>query len=514
MLFGALNWSLIDVLWCEWLHRLTQVTLAASNAFSEIVSNLAEYGEDDAPGQGGSVAHPRQSGSSKGHSAAAVAGAIVDHRGIDDSNVRLVVKSDTGYTKATAAGAKVASNAKDVPKPDPKPPAAPIDSQEPEEARSETPSEAAAVVETDPLSGVLGPSNVGSAAAAVSGSAAGPVPPPRSPLLTGKGTGYKNMPAEAIPPPSEDAANGSTANQADLQSPTITGYHIRNKIFKNGWFPGSTAKKEKRGLKKNRSSGGVDLHILHSSMKQNPGDGEGVDSSTGDEEDSDTQNSELKPVGRHGRSVADAVDRNAVGDRLLDLADTLVHPPYTSLSPTLTSGRELDYEVEMRRDTVRKLRAIADVLAGLMTIDAYDEKFGQAVLTTESRPALGAAPLTPRRSPLPPTTMSPLPPVPEERPSVGAASLSTGPSAENLVAEDSVAGQSTAEARETGAVVAREADDEAHTEAEGHAAASVVEPAGTPPDRESLSVRASEGVATLHEEGALLASISLEDDAP
>jgi hypothetical protein len=478
------------------LCRFSQVTQAVTNGINEIVNNLAEYGDEDSghAHSGGYIAG--SGGSGKGHHASGA-----DRGPLDDANVRLVIKPDaTGkavvhVTKATNKTAAKPEAKPAAPAPDGKKGKANRVTVEEPEVAAPSPT-----LEFDPLSGVLGPSNVSSAAvtptAAGTGTStavAAPVSaPPDSPVLTGKGTSYKNMPAEAMPPTAEDSSAQAGRNQAEsvLTSPTITGYHIRSKIMNNGWFP-STAKKERRKEKKreHRSSGGVNLHVLHSSAKGSADAEDDHGDSSGDD-DSDGQGSDSKDNSErlHKKTTAGGVDRNAVGDRLLDLADTLVHPAYVNLPAALTAGRELDYEVEMRRETVKQLRAMADVLAGMLSIEAFDAKFGKP---------RAPSPVTPKKSPMPPTSMSPLPPVPEERSSTIVAAV--------------VDPQLSAVKPPNGA--------RAHPESD---VAPGEEPAASRAvGADSLSSRPSDGAATAHEEtalmdtmndeGHLLASMSHED---
>jgi hypothetical protein len=392
-------------------EKFNQVTMAMGNGLSEMVSNLADYGEDsDTTSPASQVP-------------------------LDDSSVRLVIKTDASKTGSAASSAKPspvvstagsASASAKIGAKDSAKVTAP--SQEVSKASADQPAEAAvtdplapapevlvAVEEFDPLSGVLHQNH-----------AAAPTAPaaPRSPLLTGKGTGYKNMPADAALPEDRDAQARNAAAAADsiLTSPTITGYHIRSKVFNNNWFPSSTAKKDhQRNKRENRSSGGVDLHVLHAYSGNDP-------ESSGNE--SDHKGNELQ-VKKSNASV----NKNAVGDRLLDLADALVNPAYASLSTTLTAGRELEYEVEMRRETVRKLRMMADVLAGLQSLESYDAKFAPPVAAAGTGAGTGAGgagvaegrAMTPVRR-MPPTTMSPLPMVREES---SAAATSTAAASAN-----------------------------------------------------------------------------------
>jgi hypothetical protein len=102
---------------------------------------------------------------------------------------------------------------------------------------------------------------------------------------------------------------------------------------------------------------------------------------------------ELKGGNSAAKSSALA-NNNGVGDRLLDIADLLVHPSYKALSPALQEGRELEFEAELRRETVRRLRALADVLAGLSSFVEYDTKFTNHAATAPSSSATVLSTLT------------------------------------------------------------------------------------------------------------------------
>jgi hypothetical protein len=393
-------------------EKFNQVTMAMGNGLSEMVSTLADYGEDS--------------------DATSPAGAAP----LDDGSVRLVIKTDASKTASAASSAKPspvptagsANTSTKIGAKDSAKAAAPV--QEGETSVSEkaaepivdplapSPQSAPVVEDFDPLSGVLHQAPAAPAAPAA----------PHSPVLTGKGTGYKNMPADAALPDDRDAParHGNAPAESILTSPSITGYHIRSKVFNNNWFPTSTAKKDhQRSKRENRSSGGVDLHVLHAYSGNDP-------ESSGNE--SDHKGSELQ--GTTKKSASAPLNKNALGDRLLDLADALVNPAYASLSSTLTTGRELEYEVEMRRETVKKLRMMADVLAGLQTLDAYDAKYPQpsAAAAAGTGVAEGRAMTPVRRAP--PTTMSPLPMVREDAPveSSAAATSSPGPAADAVEA--------------------------------------------------------------------------------
>lgn len=360
-------------------EKFSAVTQAMGNGISDIVNSLAEYGDDADAGPASTQSQAHRD--------------PLSAQPLSDASVRLVVKSD-GHSAAVKGDNSAPTSATTSGK---------------STAITPVTSSAALVAEpasmtpppSDPLSGILLPPPT--AAGAVDGDAQASAipPPPHSPILTGKGTGYKNMPATAIKPHEDrDPLSGTGADSNVLTSPSITGYHIRTKIMKSGWFPASTSKKDHKSKRENRSSGGVDLHVLHSSLKA-------MDSQHSDAEGSGAEESdhnELRSIAPKNKATngLSGAEKNAVGDRLLDLADLLVHPAYKNLSSTLTAGRELEYETEMRRDTVKKLRAMADVLAGLITIDAYDAKFAQRTPTSASPVRQIAA------SSVPPTVGSPL----------------------------------------------------------------------------------------------------------
>lgn len=141
-----------------------------------------------------------------------------------------------------------------------------------------------------------------------------------------------------------------------------------------------------------RSSTGVDLNVINShpsaiSGKADQGNAYQLIEST-KMRNSDSAVDSLRDqagsptIPLHSQSLLGVVamssslgNNNAVGDRMLDIADQLANPAYHQMPVALRTGRELELEAAMRRDTVRRLRALADVLAGLVTIAEYDSKF-------------------------------------------------------------------------------------------------------------------------------------------
>ena len=385
------------------------------SGLSEIVNNLADLSDDP----DGSPQPPSLTGSSIGA-----------HPGRDSPPVLRIVGGGSSVTKHTSTHPTENTSTSVSKQPDhpsnnnstlsetetPKLVALKSDATNPTYVDSDPSVVAVEAVESDPLLGVLGP-----LVATQLPTQSSVVPAPSSPVLTGKGTGYKNMPSDAVRPPQDERERDSlsqshfpltTADGGILNSPSITGYHLRKKIFTHGWL--SSSKKDGRpGKRDNRSSGGVDLHVLHSSLKAAAESGSDEENS-GSEEERGSEgvvavSGELRTISKPKKS--EAVLKNEVGDRLLDLADSLVNPPYTNLPATLTMGRELEYENLARRETVKRLRAMADVLAGLASLESYDARFGQ---DTSSQVDKGSAVSPVRQRATPPTTMSPLPSVREE----------------------------------------------------------------------------------------------------
>ena len=259
---------------------------------------------------------------------------------------------------------------------------------------------------SDPLSLLLAPGD---------SSTPSPVPQqtlfePSSPKLTGKGTGYKNMPADVAQPDDRDPFHLTTnpVNAADLAA--LTSPSLRSTFFTKEWFPGSTAKKDKHPRRENRSSGGVDLHVMHTHNRA----ASGTESSS----DVDRSDSDTEGLGNSNklRSVRPQVDRNAIGDRLLDLAESLANPAYKTMPNAFAHSEELDHEVAMRRDAVKKLRVIADVLAGLVSLQDFDTQFPAV------KPAHALSPMPASRNKA--SVASPLPPVREKSESVDVPRLS------------------------------------------------------------------------------------------
>lgn len=384
------------------------------SGLSEIVNNLADLSDDP----DGSPQPPSLTGSSIGA-----------HPGRDSPPVLRIVGGGSSATKHTSMHPTENTFTSVSKQPDhpsnnnstlsetetPKLVALKSDSTNPTTVDSDPSVVAVEIVESDPLSGVLEPP-----ATTQLPTKSSVVPAPSSPVLTGKGTGYKNMPSDAVRPPQDERERDSlsqshfpaAADGGILNSPSITGYHLRKKIFTHGWL--SSSKKDGRpGKRDNRSSGGVDLHVLHSSLKAAAESGSEEENS-GSEEERESEgvvavSGELRTISKPKRS--EAVLKIAVGDRLLDLADSLVNPPYANLPATLTVGRELEYENLARRETVKRLRAMADVLAGLASLESYDARFGQ---DTSNQVDKGSIMSPVRQRTTPPTTMSPLPPVREE----------------------------------------------------------------------------------------------------
>lgn len=261
---------------------------------------------------------------------------------------------------------------------------------------------------SDPLSLLLAPGD---------SSTPSPVPQtlfePSSPKLTGMGTGYKNMPADVVQPEDRDPFHltKNPVNAADLAA--LTSPSLRSTFFTKEWLPGSTVKKDKHPRRENRSSGGVDLHVMHTNSTRGRAVGGTESSSDVERSDSDTEG-----LGHSNklRSVRPQVDRNAVGDRLLDLAESLANPAYKTMPSAFAHSEELDHEVAMRRDAVKKLRVIADVLAGLVTLEDFDTQFPAA------KPAHALSPVPTSRNKA--SVASPLPPVREKTESVDVPRLS------------------------------------------------------------------------------------------
>lgn len=400
-------------------EKFSAVTLAMGNGINEIVNSIAaDYGDDAEPQtlsskdplgvqQRMSDSNVRlvvKSNESQTSSGSAVGSAVGASSSVTSGNPNKFVKSAEGtlvkadsYSSTTAASTASASTK----------PAAGASAASPTETLSAItpPPPPPLPLPSDPLSGAL---------TMTEGDHTSAPPPPHSPILTGKGTGYKNMPATAIKPTEDrDPLVGAAgADGAGTGSPSVSGYHMRSKILKSGWFPASATKKDQKSKSKrdNRSSGGVDLHVLHSSLKA-------IEGQHSDQESSGAEDGEMKSLRVAPKeSSLSGVQKNAIGDRLLDLADLLVHPAYKNMPATLVSGRELEYEAEMRRDAVKKLRAMADVLAGLISIDAYDTKFA-APTATQPGPASPVRQQVAASSTVqaPPTVGSPLPVVKERK---------------------------------------------------------------------------------------------------
>jgi len=96
-----------------------------------------------------------------------------------------------------------------------------------------------------------------------------------------------------------------------------------------------------------RSSAGMDLSLMMSSQKKDP--------------------NFLSPP-----AVSQSLDNNnGVGDRLLDIADFLVRDNSSIIDVP---------EEEIRKSAARRLRILADCLAGLISIAEYDSKFSDMTI--------------------------------------------------------------------------------------------------------------------------------------
>lgn len=250
-------------------------------------------------------------------------------------------------------------------------------------------------------------------------SAAAPTPlvPPAAPLITGHGTGYGGALAGSSGAASGSAgggAGGSSGSKKHDDDPFMFGSATSvtpaklsssstsssSSLFApTSWFPSassSSSTQSKQDKKKaNRASGGVDLHTLQSNLKELD-EGSLLGSSGGSSAKSSLfglSSSSMKrtsdPAAAKSSSLA---NNNSVGDRLLELADQLVHPAYKSFPASSREGRDLQFEAEMRTETVKRLRALADVIAGLSSIVDYDMKFANAKLVSEPPPSAPAAP--------------------------------------------------------------------------------------------------------------------------
>lgn len=243
---------------------------------------------------------------------------------------------------------------------------------------------------SDPLSLLLAPSND-------SPSTPSPMPPhslfdkpsSTSPVLTGRGTGYKNMPADAIQPPNSESRDPfhlhDPVNAADLSvltSPSL----MRSTFFTKEWFPGtSSVRKEKsKRHKLDKTPGndasasyGMNLHELHTRPSASQkGENDDQSGSSDESGDSELENTSLHKSSktRKNRQLS-SLDREALSERVLDLVGSLLHPSYTELSPAVTQGHELEYEQAVRQNAVKKLLALRDILTGASTLQEFDVRF-------------------------------------------------------------------------------------------------------------------------------------------
>lgn len=243
---------------------------------------------------------------------------------------------------------------------------------------------------SDPLSLLLAPS-------IDSPSTPSPMPPhslfdkpsSTSPILTGRGTGYKNMPADVIQPPNSESRDPfhlhDPVNAADLSALTSPSL-MRSTFFTKEWFPGtSSVRKEKsKRHKLDKTPGndasasyGMNLHELHTrpslSQKEENDDQSGSSDESGDSELESTP-LHKSAKGSKNRPLS-ALDREALSERVLDLVGSLLNPSYTELSPTVTQGHELEYEKAVRQDAAKKLLALRDILTGASTLQEFDVRF-------------------------------------------------------------------------------------------------------------------------------------------
>lgn len=155
----------------------------------------------------------------------------------------------------------------------------------------------------------------------------------------GEGTGYANMPDSLMSPSLENnkpfAANTPTASKSSGMS-----------LFSPNWFPSSSTKSTKKKDQNNRLSAGVNLQDLQ-------------------------QYAETSGEYAKGSSNETAKN-NAVGDRLLEIADHLA-----ALSG-FDNGSGDDEDVCIA--TAKRLRGLADILGGYTSIVDFDMKFANKEL--------------------------------------------------------------------------------------------------------------------------------------
>ena len=209
-----------------------------------------------------------------------------------------------------------------------------------------------------------------------------------NPVLTGKGTGYKNMPADVIQPPNSESRDPfhlqDPVNAADLSlltSPSL----MRSTFFAKEWFPGTSStrkdkskrsKLEKTPGKEASTSFAMDLHELH--PRSNAAhDDEDVPSGSSDESgDSATESTPLHKSSRTKKGhTLNKLDRDALSERMLDIVGLLLHPSYEELPAALTKGHELEHEKAVRQDAAKKLLALRDILTGTSTLQEFDTRF-------------------------------------------------------------------------------------------------------------------------------------------
>jgi hypothetical protein len=190
--------------------------------------------------------------------------------------------------------------------------------------------------------------------------------------LNGMGKGYANLPNDASVDPLTKL--GSPAQQKPKAS---------SSLFSPNWFPSSSSSSstapssstkskilDKDTEKGSRLSVGVNLSLLHSHS-------EDVSSKTGN--DSGKTNEKVPAKKRNSKH-----QENAVGDRLLDLADELIRISHTSHgsngNDVMTTRDSIEDGNDVLTATARRLQGLVDVLSGMTNIVDYDTKYGNRTL--------------------------------------------------------------------------------------------------------------------------------------
>jgi len=201
-----------------------------------------------------------------------------------------------------------------------------------------------------------------------------------------EGTERSSVAGRRPPTPGKEGVSASTSASTSTSASAPTegesaGYHLRSRLF------GVLSSKEKP---RERSD---DLVMHKMPSRQNSliesrsasANSESAPASTSLPErtgpvggwgrtgqyDSQSQGTQTAPL--EGGHVCEGRG-SQVADRLLDLADLLVRPAHSQLGGALTPSQELQHEAGARKDAVKKLRILADVLSGLVPLQEYDQK--------------------------------------------------------------------------------------------------------------------------------------------